>query len=50
VFRGIELLVGAEDYEVIDAMSDDGGISFFGIEVKFDDDEDDDDNHKKKRK
>ena len=50
VFRGIELLVGAEDYEIIDAMTEHNtSMNFFGFEVTFDDDEDDDDEKKRKR-
>jgi hypothetical protein len=41
VFRGLELLIGDEDYMVINAMIDEGSEDFFGLEINFKADGDD---------
>jgi hypothetical protein len=35
VFRGLELLIGDEDYMVINAMIDEQSEDFFGVQINF---------------
>ena len=35
VFRGLELLIGDEDYMVINAMIDEQSDEFFGVQINF---------------
>jgi putative DNA primase/helicase len=41
VFKGLELLIGEEDVEVIRSMQQSAVEDFFGIEISFDDDDND---------